>query len=467
MCCLCVGRLLSMLYYLSRYFFLLVTPSTLCYDHSYADIAPVNSINDCRNILSIAFLLICLTITRYSLGRTCLFTLCSLIFMLVPSIIFSNIFFPVGTVLGERLLYLPSIGFCMLIGRCVSNTHKLTRPFVFVFFIVVVALFVIKSRQRTFDWNAEDVLFLKDVEGCPRSVKILNNAGVVLMNKGDLSTAGRYLQLAVDLRPSFKEVYGNLGLLLYKQTRYSDAIQTLEHSARLNSTNSEDYAYLGMSYLALGNRSEAIRNLRMSTGVLGSSKFMPFHELGKLLLTSSCVESIRLLEVAASLLQSNRKTLLEWRVHNPLNIRHQLGVILGDLALAYQSCRLFKQSVLTYRKAIQLTPSAFQIYNNYGLVLLEMASDVPTGRTTVWGLRHQLLLAAARWSLTKAYRLQPTSAEVLNNLGRFYERVRRKATAAHYFSKALSVAVQQKASFQQVIEQNLARIRFSISAERT
>jgi len=40
----------------------------------------------------------------------------SLAMMILPFLPASNLFFPVGFVIAERVLYAPSMGFCMLIG---------------------------------------------------------------------------------------------------------------------------------------------------------------------------------------------------------------------------------------------------------------------------------------------------------------------------------------------------------------
>lgn len=44
----------------------------------------------------------------------------SLALLILPFIPASNIFFPVGTTIGERLLYLPSLGYCMLVALLVE-----------------------------------------------------------------------------------------------------------------------------------------------------------------------------------------------------------------------------------------------------------------------------------------------------------------------------------------------------------
>jgi hypothetical protein len=40
----------------------------------------------------------------------------SLVFLILPFLPASNLFFPVGFVVAERILYIPSMGLCMLIA---------------------------------------------------------------------------------------------------------------------------------------------------------------------------------------------------------------------------------------------------------------------------------------------------------------------------------------------------------------
>merc|ERR1719387_2954701 len=51
--------------------------------------------------------------------------LLALAILVVPFLPASNILFPVGTVVGERLLYIPSIGFCLAI---LVGLHAIASP---------------------------------------------------------------------------------------------------------------------------------------------------------------------------------------------------------------------------------------------------------------------------------------------------------------------------------------------------
>lgn len=49
--------------------------------------------------------------------QTSVIIIMSLALLILPFLPASNLFFPVGFVIAERILYAPSMGFCMLVGH--------------------------------------------------------------------------------------------------------------------------------------------------------------------------------------------------------------------------------------------------------------------------------------------------------------------------------------------------------------
>jgi len=116
---------------------LLLYPYPLCYDWSMGSIPLVEDITDIRNIITlvvistIVILLICgvtmgdgvktqndtvsnIEKPMMNQGRK-MHLLFSLAMLLLPFVPASNLLFPVGFVIAERILYLPSMGYCLLI----------------------------------------------------------------------------------------------------------------------------------------------------------------------------------------------------------------------------------------------------------------------------------------------------------------------------------------------------------------
>ena len=86
----------------------------------------------------------------------------SLAFLIIPFLPASNLFFYVGFVIAERILYLPSIGYCLLLTLIViklqhkfASFHKLIHSL----FIVLLIVFCVRTLIRNQDWRHEEALF--------------------------------------------------------------------------------------------------------------------------------------------------------------------------------------------------------------------------------------------------------------------------------------------------------------------
>eukprot|EP00899_Mesostigma_viride_P018336 jgi/Mesvir1/26503/Mv16162-RA.1 len=112
-------RTLSNLHIHYRYLGLLILPLYQAINYCYDSIPIVTSIWDPRNLLWVSAYTAVLSLlwvfwrARNHVG-TFLILWGALVFL--PA---SNILFPVGTVIGERLLYLPSAPFCILVAVCI------------------------------------------------------------------------------------------------------------------------------------------------------------------------------------------------------------------------------------------------------------------------------------------------------------------------------------------------------------
>uniref|UniRef100_A0A2K6MHU0 Transmembrane O-mannosyltransferase targeting cadherins 3 n=1 Tax=Rhinopithecus bieti TaxID=61621 RepID=A0A2K6MHU0_RHIBE len=104
-------RQLTFNYLLPVNAWLLLNPSELCCDWTMGTIPLIESLLDIRNLATFTFFCFLGTLGVFSLrysGR-CL--------MALPFIPASNLFFPVGFVVAERVLYVPSMGFCILVAH--------------------------------------------------------------------------------------------------------------------------------------------------------------------------------------------------------------------------------------------------------------------------------------------------------------------------------------------------------------
>lgn len=95
-------------------------------------------------------------------------------FTVLPFIPASNLLFYVGFVVAERVLYLPSVGFCFLIAfGCHKLAGKSDWKLVRLCFAIILLSFSAKTIQRNRDWHDEESLYRSGIFINPPKGKII------------------------------------------------------------------------------------------------------------------------------------------------------------------------------------------------------------------------------------------------------------------------------------------------------
>lgn len=103
------------------YLMKLLYPRHLCFDYGYACIPTVSSILDVKNVLPLfAYSAIGYVLLK-ALRQVSVALLFGLALMLISILPALNILVPVGTILAERLLFMPSAGFCIIISELIIS----------------------------------------------------------------------------------------------------------------------------------------------------------------------------------------------------------------------------------------------------------------------------------------------------------------------------------------------------------
>ena len=88
----------------------------------------------------------------------------------------ANILMPTGTIMGERLAYLPSAGFCLL-AALGWNWLREQRTLALAALTAVVAAFGMRTMVRNRDWQDNLNLYSAGVRVSPGSAKMHGNLG--------------------------------------------------------------------------------------------------------------------------------------------------------------------------------------------------------------------------------------------------------------------------------------------------
>lgn len=196
-------------------------PVNLCSDYSYNQIPIISSFLNLEVVLGIALLLSALVLSIYYLKKKPLISLGLSIFIF-PFLIISNIFFPIGTIAGERLFFFSSLGLSLIAGFLIySIFSRLKNKNLKLLWLLILVLGLIfyasVSLKRQSVWLSEENLFLSAGQCAPNSVLSRSNAGAIYLIKGDLAKAEEELQIARAIKPIYSKGLNNLGLLYHKQ----------------------------------------------------------------------------------------------------------------------------------------------------------------------------------------------------------------------------------------------------------
>jgi hypothetical protein len=89
------------------------------------------------------------------------------------------IFTNVGTLIAERLMYTPSIGYCVLCGFALKCLTK--RSVRYAICAAVLVSCAARTYYRIFDWKDDWTLHSATLRVCPNSAKTNNQVGQLHM----------------------------------------------------------------------------------------------------------------------------------------------------------------------------------------------------------------------------------------------------------------------------------------------
>ena len=219
---------------------LLLSPSRLSADWRFGAVPVITSLVDPRHLLTVATLVAVTLLTVCGLAgsgerhkKTILFAISLVVFPFIPA---SNLFFPVGFVVAERVLYLPSMGFCMLVGYgawCMiqrMNKSAVTKCLLTLAITYLIAIHSLKTLVRNRSWHSSFTIYSTGVRFNPRNGVMLSNLGIEYAITKDYAQAELLYKTSVEVAPSYSRGFYNLGKLLKMMHRYHEAEEVI-HTA--------------------------------------------------------------------------------------------------------------------------------------------------------------------------------------------------------------------------------------------
>jgi Flp pilus assembly protein TadD len=226
----------------AEYLRLFIWPLRLSSDYSFDAVPVVDSPLDPRLVVGIALAGGWLTLWLWGRKRATPLALAAAIWVLffLPA---SNLVLPVGTLMAERLAYLPSLAGCLIVGHLAArlgepgNRRTARLATLAVAAAAVLIAFSLRTLERNPVWKDNATLALHDVRVMPRSAKLQAGAGIVLQARGDLASAETAYREALSIYPDYAQIRYNLGVLLRDAGDEPGAIEHLSRAAELSPGN--------------------------------------------------------------------------------------------------------------------------------------------------------------------------------------------------------------------------------------
>ena len=242
-------RTLTGIRVLAEYVRLFLFPRTLLADYWKADVPIAHSIAEPTVLFALAlWTVVVVAIVRLRTDR--IFVLGAGWF-LITVLPVSNILFPIGVGKAERILYLPSVGLCLLVGWVAVRAERAWRRPLLVPVALAVILVALGARtyRRNEDWKNTLTLALATLRDSPTSPLMNDLAAGELMNRGDATQAVPLLREAVRQSPEQPLFHTHLGTVYYRQARLDDAARELGEAIRLQPNDADAHNNLGVVYL--------------------------------------------------------------------------------------------------------------------------------------------------------------------------------------------------------------------------
>ena len=387
-----ISRQATAFYILLKYLWLLIFPHPLSCDYSWAYIK-IQSVVSPVALFSILLFFGVTIFSLFKIRKKNIFAF-SLLFFLIAFAPVSNIFMLMGSTMADRFMYVPSIGFCLLITLLIlkfikppKNIQKVSYA-MFGFFrinsrylLVTALLFIpytVKTIVRSRSWENNTTLFSTDVKSINNSAFLHYFWGLDLYlaslkekdtDKKSILTDNAIVELtsAINIWYDLREAHNILGKCYKEKKDYLNAIKHFEYA-----TESKWYP----------------------------KKPLMFYSL------ASCYLKLNRLDSASAIFDSVIKY-----DPNYANAYNDKGYIL-------MKKRNYSEAIPVFTKSITLNPQFELGYFNLGLAYFK-----------------QKQFPEALENFIAASQIDPTDAECFNFIGKIYEIIGNPTKAKEYFDK--------------------------------
>ena len=189
----------------------------------------------------------------------------------------SNIVFLIGATFAERFMFIPILGFCVVLTYLIYEyLPKFIGNQQQIFFGIagaILLLYSFKTFTRNPVWESDETLFETGIQSAPNSSRTQSFYGVMHYRKALasknanekqqlLTTAAEYLNKSIQTYPGFTESYQHLAAIYEAQGKNQLALQTYQNGLKSNPEYYPAMTNMGILHYKMKQYPQAISNLK-------------------------------------------------------------------------------------------------------------------------------------------------------------------------------------------------------------
>lgn len=460
-------RLATVAFTFWEYIRLLIFPHPLTYDYYYNQV-PIIGWGSIKAILPF---LLNVAILGWAIKGALSknpFSYAILYYFITLSVV-SNILFTVGIAMNERFVFMPSLGYCIILamllvmaGNYVAEKKwswkKLVDPKVTLAVLAVILLgYSVKTITRNADWERDFTIFKADSRNSPNSAKVHNAYGGELLAEADRvndpekkkeywTEAVRVQKRAIEIYPGYANAWLILGNAVYKLDDDVDgALNCYRKTLEFNPGYYEGNFNMGCVLTENGRHKESIPYFKKALRTK-PEKFEAAYNMGeayyKMNMPDSAIAAYQQvialkpdlpapyykIGVAYGKLKNDLDNSIIY-LEKAIDKEKNNAVYYEDLGVAYGFKNNYAKAIEMFEKAIAVNPDHAKIYTNLGVTYMKLGQKEK-------GLQN---LNKAIDLLTKAINRFPENMQFYRDIISTYQILGNTSKAEEYYYKAIAI----------------------------
>jgi len=325
-------NLLTQMNVILQYIRLLLLPIGLNVFHVVPEACSITSFPTPYSLLGISALLV-LAVAAYSRWRVVTFATLWFFITLLPT---SSVL-PLKVLMNEHRLYLPGIGFCVLLAAALCGPVRRRFPRgALVAAAAILALYSLGTVERNTVWRDEVTLWADALRKSPGRVEAHVQIGIGYVERGMLDAAVAEYEQALRIYPYLPQVHYDLGNVYLRKKMYLRAMEEYKRMLELLPSSAQAHYALGIAYGAQLDFARALGHL------VKAKELDPSHP--------DAARKIELMRALGQLYAQAMKALAQ-----------DAGVARGNFMLGnvYANLGRFGDAVECYERSLQANPSQY------------------------------------------------------------------------------------------------------------